>query len=885
MRPGEDLNPQRTNSGRDTLPTTLRPGVAEPQITPSSSFEGEGSSLPVADTDENARIRRIQNQRIIRAFSSNDGPYKSSTVVPEPTPKGVDDTEPQPELTPGIHTQNSDLVIQPQPKNPFRRKLSNSSASEPPIPYPEIGTLSLRTQSVEADPKGKQRELESLNGTGYFRQKESNDPNLPPVSFSNTIPNAPQQTGGGLSQSVRDDEASSEPPGTSPLFVESHTRTFVPEASDQPAPISVSLDPWADKSKDGIRNSQQKLQSEGSAHTGRQPQATKSNTDLLSFDDNATHLSVSSDQSGLYQNHNAVIADGLQQRLEHQPRASQSSVLSSSSVSEAELSKLREQAKETYQIKHFNWLDPKGKGLRRSSMLTQNQNGPCPLLALVNALILSIEESALSKTLRSREQVTLGLIIESLMDELTTDAHGLAKGDLPDVDELTRFLLMLHTGMNANPKLASPIKPISNLMDVRNPVLHIPQGLNDDRRPGSFEETADVRLYSAFSIPLLHGWLPTRSDPAHQAFARSAPTYEDAQTIQFGEEELEAKLSQRGLTASEQQLLQDIVSIRTFFKNYPTQLTPYGLDVISDSLFPGSFAILFRNDHFSTIYKHPESGQLFALVTDAGYSSHDEVIWESLVDVSNKDSDFFSGDFRPVGNVSESALPQHRSDPSTWNAKQGPHTPIQSRLPNQSSHPNLLNQEVTSPTSPLQEQADADYALALQLQDEEEARAQQSQSQNPSHRHRSSNQPPPQPPRPNRGQSTEVRPIIPPRRQNNVAVNRSAQLDNDEEAPPAYEEAAKRPAYQPPVGHPSHEGHMPTGPDLGRAGATQQVSPVDARSQRVSGGYGNAGLGVHGPGRRTYGEGRPPERWGQVRQQGLGTGRSQRDRDKDCIVM
>ena len=102
-------------------------------------------------------------------------------------------------------------------------------------------------------------------------------------------------------------------------------------------------------------------------------------------------------------------------------------------------------------------------------MLTQNKNGPCPLLALVNALILGATEdmqAALDDALRLREQVSLGLIIETLMDELLSRAAMVEGLQLPDVDELNRFLMRLRTGMNANPRFVPATESAPNLMDV-----------------------------------------------------------------------------------------------------------------------------------------------------------------------------------------------------------------------------------------------------------------------------------------------------------------------------------------------------------------------------------------------------------------------------------
>ncbi len=548
-----------------------------------------------------------------------------------------------------------------------------------------------------------------------------------------------------------------------------------------------------------------------------------------------------------------------------QPPRSKSSL---SRTVEAEMARLREQRNETYQIKHFNWFDHNSRALRRSSMLTQNKNGPCPLLALVNALILGGENdsrSALGAALRTREQVSLGLIIESLMDELTSDRRGGQLTELPDVDELNRFLLMLHTGMTANPRLAASVTPSPNLMDARNSLLHLPLLLNNDRKPGTFEVTQEMRLYSAFGVPLVHGWLAPRSDPARAAFTRSAQTYEDAQTILFGEEELEDKMSRVGLTPEEQQLLQDISAIKSFLESHPTQITPYGLEIINESLFPSSCAILFRNDHFSTIYKHPGSGQLFTLVTDAGYSDKDEVIWESLADVSGQNSEFFSGDFRPVGNAEASNQPQQSQADGSSTAR--------------GTHQSTQLHEVASPISPQeqQQQADADFAMALQLQEEEEARIDDSRLRSggneavpnrnvdPSNSHRLR-------------ERDGNRPAIPPRNVRNQGVNRPVDANSDDAPPPAYEEAAKGKPYLPPMGHPQHPSFEGQSPMSGPSTPMRLPGPrVGQPHPRRTSGFQESPQ-FHGSPPLT----RPPTNNSFGAAQSCGR---QRDREKDCTVM
>ncbi|KEF58143.1 uncharacterized protein A1O9_06067 [Exophiala aquamarina CBS 119918] len=571
--------------------------------------------------------------------------------------------------------------------------------------------------------------------------------------------------------------------------------------------------------------------------------------------------------------------------------------LKTTAPSEQEIAKLLEQRNETYQVKHFNWFDHSSRRLRASSMLTQNRNGPCPLLALVNALILGAgdeSQPALDEALRSREQVTLGLIIETLMDELLSRGLESVGDMLPDVDELNAFLLRLRTGMNANPRFVPPTIPAPNLMDDDGSMLNIPQQQRAQYKSGTFEATTDMKLYGAFTVPLIHGWLPEPGSDAAKAFARSAQTYEDAQALQFGEEELEYKLSNFSLSPEEQNLLQDITSIKNFFKTYPTQLSPTGLEAVQDSIPSGSFAIMFRNDHFSTIYKHPENGQLFTLITDAGYADRDEIIWESLVDINGKHSEFFSGDFMPVS---------HNGSADESNT----HPARRSSLLLSVNTPSNAN----APLSPQeqQEQHDADFAMALQLQEEEEQRqraernrrrsganqtsgsATTNTSSSNNNRRSGGNIPIPLPSRP----QAEVRPSIPPRtsRNPNPAVNRPSDADADD-APPAYEEAAKGRPYIPPLGSPLHPSSDPSpmNSNLQLTGTISNNSGSSALDSHPPGP--NVAMGRRQPGRRmsAYNEqaqyyNAPQRPHGLNVAQGVGpSGPSRPNRqDRDCVVM
>jgi hypothetical protein len=491
---------------------------------------------------------------------------------------------------------------------------------------------------------------------------------------------------------------------------------------------------------------------------------------------------------------------------------------------------MKKQRNQTYQIKKVRWFDTNVGKVRVTPVLIQNANGPCPLLALVNALTLSTPmnvETGLVETLRTREQVSLGLLLDAVFEELMSGRRGGGAQDLPDVSDLYSFLITLHTGMNVNPRFT--FKP-----DRSSMTMH--PALRPQTQPGGFEETREMNLYSTFSVPLMHGWLPTRDEPAYAAFDRSAKTYEETQNIQFYEEELEAKLNSTGLNGEEQHLFQDLVTIKQFLAEWPTQLTEYGLNVLLEHIQPGHFAILFRNDHFSTVYKEPRSQQLLILVTDAGYSSHEEIIWESLVDISGRGTVHYSGDFRPVSHTSPSesgpAGPRGSSLSGQrvqsmldvdqgWTTVQGKGKGrgSQNVSPNQqsgvvgSSSSAARNDAPLSPEERTKvEQEDHDLALALQLQDEEEERhrAEQAARRREQELRGQVMDPQQQRPLPAAPQQPS-RPAIPPRRNNVPTTNRPT--NPDEVPPPTYEQASKDRRFVPPRDHPASP-HAPVSPAL-----------------------------------------------------------------------
>lgn len=577
-------------------------------------------------------------------------------------------------------------------------------------------------------------------------------------------------------------------------------------------------------------------------------------------------------------------------------------------------------AGETYQIRLINWYDASSlTNPRQSPIMVQNANGPCPLLALVNALVLTTRSdvtTALVETLRVREQVSLGLLLDAVIDELMSGRRRGSSGILPDVSELYAFLITLHTGMNVNPRFVPSKEPTVNLMDAP---IDIPATLDETRRAGGFEDTKEMRLYSTFSIPLIHGWIPPRNHPAFAALKRTAETYEDAQNIMFREEELEEKLQQQGLSPEEEMILEDIASVKYFLSSTATQLTGYGLDTVTETLAPGSVAILFRNDHFSTLYRHPKSGQLLTLVTDMGYAGHDEVVWESLVDVSGEGCEFFAGDFRPVGNVAGDTQLQptinEAEDEAGWTtvgsrSRRG-HRSSRSKTDLPALDTLNINDSYPNAGSANTEQEDHDLALAMQLQEEEEERERQESAKrkredelSQAYLNSADSQGRRTFPGFGRGAGTNGGGPSPPPRGRGSARQAPTKLANDDEdaPPPTYEQAASGPAYIPPSDHPlqTHASPNPSGV-TSRPGPVPGTRPRQSSSAYIehatsyghSPSYGPSRRGhmprssASGPGRGGVGglEGAP----GVIRRRSGAPGSAVSlegdKKDKDCIMM
>lgn len=556
--------------------------------------------------------------------------------------------------------------------------------------------------------------------------------------------------------------------------------------------------------------------------------------------------------------------------IDHEPRAEgPPAAQQQSSVEEATRPSSNEQgptlpprvpgreATEMYHIIRIKWQDNTAPGNTRTSpILVQNANGPCPLVALVNALVLitpaDATDTPLIQTLQSREQISIDLLLQAVVEELMTSPRRPSDAVFPDLTELYNFLKGLDTGMNANPRFVpdEELPPfLADWMEQLDPWER------ETCIPGGFEQTKEMELYSTFSIPLIHGWLPSPSDMVYESMKRRAESYEEAQHILFQEEELQEKLenpTSSGLTPEEQEAYQDILIIKDFLDGSATQLTTVGLEILRKAVPPGAVAILFRNDHFSTLYKHPETHVLLMLVSDSEFAGHGGTVWETFNDVTGK-SEFLSGDFKPVRVT-------HHSRDGSGSAR------LSSTSQGNWAGAGAAAGRSEPPRSPNHVQEDEDFAMALQLQEEEEERHRQEQQQARQQRNRrlseqymdpqgrhpplpstrlssaglrrpgaTAQRPPPQQAPSQQAPSQQVRPLVPPPR---------GARETSDEAPPSYDESANDAPFRPPVGHPSHPDSVP---GANAAAASPRPQPLIQRvSQANPGPMDGGGFGGYG---------------------------------------
>ncbi|KAM3876819.1 ubiquitin carboxyl-terminal hydrolase MINDY-2 [Diretmus argenteus] len=252
-----------------------------------------------------------------------------------------------------------------------------------------------------------------------------------------------------------------------------------------------------------------------------------------------------------------------------------------------------------YHIKWIKWKD------ENTPIITQNENGPCPLLAIMNVLLLAWKV----KMPPMMEIITAEQLMEYLGDYiLDTKPKEISEAQRLNYEQnMSDAMAVLHklqTGLDVNVKFTG----------VR-----------------VFEYTPECIVFDLLDIPLYHGWLV---DPQMCDIVKAVGNCSYNQLV---EKIISCKQSDSSELAGE-----GIVA-EQFLSSTATQLTYHGLCELTSTVQEGELCVFFRNNHFSTMIKY--KGQLYLLVTDQGFLTEEKVVWESLHNVDG-DGNFCDSEFR-----------------------------------------------------------------------------------------------------------------------------------------------------------------------------------------------------------------------------------------------
>ena len=316
-------------------------------------------------------------------------------------------------------------------------------------------------------------------------------------------------------------------------------------------------------------------------------------------------------------------------------------------------------------------------------ILLQNENGPCPLLAAANCLLLRGLIELPARCLRAGSASIddiINVLAERALARSQTEQQrrggegGRARGTGEGGDDGAALLSARH-----------------HLDEVLSLIPGLQHGMDLNPRfsagPTGVEYTANLACFDLLGVDLVHGWLLDEQD-VETASVVGDRTYNELVEVvisggEAGEEvgrlgatiaEKQAELARAegggGMSQAEaegdanagpgpglgaQELQRELDDLRqryeelsdkaheghlagAFLSSTSHQLTYHGLAELHRRLEDHVLCVFFRNNHFATLAK--EDGTLYLLVTDLGYANVPEVVWEKL-DVIDGSTDLY----------------------------------------------------------------------------------------------------------------------------------------------------------------------------------------------------------------------------------------------------
>lgn len=261
----------------------------------------------------------------------------------------------------------------------------------------------------------------------------------------------------------------------------------------------------------------------------------------------------------------------------------------------------------TESIYHLKWIQWNSVKI---PIVMQSRNGPCPLIATMNVLLLREKVKFPDMLEQISDNQLLTYLGECFMDYVPADSEN-------DENAILNLEQNIHDAIEILPKLKTGLD-----VNIRF------TGITD------FEYTPECIIFDLLRIPLYHGWL---SDPDLNEVQNAIGNQSYNQLV-------DNIITNK--TSTDPDIMAKVLISEDFLERTASQLTHHGLMELKCNINENEIGILFRNNHFLTILKR--EGEIYTLVTDHGYLTEDNIIWETLDNIDGAgrffDSNFQSSD-------------------------------------------------------------------------------------------------------------------------------------------------------------------------------------------------------------------------------------------------
>lgn len=328
-----------------------------------------------------------------------------------------------------------------------------------------------------------------------------------------------------------------------------------------------------------------------------------------------------------------------------------------------------------FPLKLINWKLNSHNDSLSTPILLQEENGPCPLIALCNTLLLNHDIQTKSNIVQNDQEILYNnqkeqdqskeIAVDNFKSKLISKYHSSGKITLEDVLHYIADLLLVYIeGIESRYKFTID-ELLSNL-----PQLHTGLNVNPILYSGEFQPDLGTELFDIFGLKFKHGWVvdPVNQEPEvwndddYRTLVELIDSLENFDRIQdyLLHDENDREIHHN------KELLSRWLSLNQ------TQLTNQGIHKLNDQVETDEFIVFFRNNHFNTLFKKSDK-EFYLLLTDSSFigtghssSKFSQIIWQSLNSVSGNNDLFFTGEFTPVLDINQD-LPNSAPDTNNTN--------------------------------------------------------------------------------------------------------------------------------------------------------------------------------------------------------------------------